>query len=122
MRTALIVCLWIPAVLWCDRTASPAGQVALGAVTWALLIVMLARATPMRRTQTVIVVAFATLIEYVFSAGLGVYVYRLTFLLATDWSIWPHSESAGLLRPGRRLMNRNGGCAGPWESPSSWRD
>ena len=77
MRTALMVCLWIPAVLWCDRTAGPAGQFLLGAVTWALLIALLARATAMRRTQTLIVVAFATAIEYIFSAGFGVYVYRL---------------------------------------------
>ena len=52
-------------------------QDGLGIVTWALLIALLVASTPLRRTQTLIVVGFATMIEYIFSAGLGVYVYRL---------------------------------------------
>ena len=71
------VCLWIPAVLWVDRTASSSTQVLLGVVTWALLVALLVRATPLLRVQVLIVVAFATMVEYVFSGWLGVYEYRL---------------------------------------------
>lgn len=69
--------LWIPAVLWADRTAGPEGQVGLGLVTWALLLWWLAHEKPLVRAQTAVVVALATLVEYVFSGWLGVYVYRL---------------------------------------------
>lgn len=72
-----VVCVWIPAVLWVDRTASVATQVVLGVVTWALLIALLVRAPALLRVQTLVVVAFATLVEYVFSGWLGVYEYRL---------------------------------------------
>lgn len=77
-RTALAVALlWIPATLGADRTASLAGQLALGAVTWALLLWWLAHETPLVRAQTAVVVALATVVELVFSGWLGVYVYRL---------------------------------------------
>lgn len=68
---------WIPAVLWADRTADPAGQVVLGLVTWALLVWWLAHESPLVRAQTAVVVVLATVVEYVFSGWLGVYVYRL---------------------------------------------
>lgn len=77
MRMFTIGLIWIPAVLWCDRTASPTGQLALGVLTWALLLALLWREATAVRVQVAVVVAFATLVEYAFSAGLGVYIYRL---------------------------------------------
>jgi hypothetical protein len=77
MPVALVVMAWIPAALWLDRTAGPAGQAALGLATWGLLVALLARETPLVRAQTVVVVLFATVVEYVFSGALEVYVYRL---------------------------------------------
>jgi hypothetical protein len=69
--------LWIPAVLWADRSAGPLGQVGLGVGTWALLLWWLWHESPLVRAQTAVVVVLATVVEYVFSGWLGVYVYRL---------------------------------------------
>ncbi len=76
-RAIAIALLWIPSVLWLDRSASGLGQLALGALTWALLLWWLRHETPLVRVQVVVVVVLATLVEYVFSGWLGVYVYRL---------------------------------------------
>lgn len=74
LATALV---WIPATLWADRSASLAGQLALGAITWTLLLWWLAHETRLVRAQTAVVVAIAAVVELVFSGWLGVYVYRL---------------------------------------------
>lgn len=76
-RAIALALVWIPAVLWCDRSVGLAGQLALGAVTWTLLLWWLAHETPTVRMQTVVVVVLATVVELVFSGWLGVYVYRL---------------------------------------------
>jgi hypothetical protein len=68
---------WIPVTLWLDRSANLAGQLALGAVTWALLLWWLSHETRLVRAQTGVVVAVAAVVELVFSGWLGVYVYRL---------------------------------------------
>ena len=77
MRTSLTVLLWIPLVLGVDRVASAQVQLLLGVLTWALLAALLWKASPLLRAQTLVVVAFATVVEYVFSGWLGVYEYRL---------------------------------------------
>jgi hypothetical protein len=64
-------------VLLADRHESLAAQNAWGVVTWALLIALLVREIPLVRVQVAVVVAFASVVEYTFSAGLHVYVYRL---------------------------------------------
>jgi hypothetical protein len=69
--------VWIPSTLWLDRGVSLAGQLALGALTVALLVWWLAHETPLVRAQTLVVVAIAAVVELVFSGWLGVYVYRL---------------------------------------------
>jgi len=74
---ALVVLVWIPAVLLTDRAASLGEQRLLGLGTWLLLAVLLLREDPLTRLQVGVVVAYATLIEYTFAGGLGVYVYRL---------------------------------------------
>jgi hypothetical protein len=77
-RWALLLAFaWIPSTLWLDRSASLAGQLALGALTWALLLWWLSHETALVRAQTAVVVAIAAVIELVFSGWLGVYVYRL---------------------------------------------
>jgi len=69
--------MWIPAVLLADRHATLAQQDALGVLSWALLLWLLSRETPLVRAQVAVVVVFATLVEYTFSPGLHVYTYRL---------------------------------------------
>lgn len=70
---------WLTLALWADRAGGDGGlwqQRGLGVLTWLVLVVALTRATPLVRVQTGVVVAFATVVEYVFSPTLEVYVYR----------------------------------------------
>ena len=70
---------WLSGVLWLDRAGGGGGhwlQRGLGAATWVVLLLALRRVDPVVRAQTVVVVAFATLVEFVFSPTLGVYTYR----------------------------------------------
>jgi hypothetical protein len=76
LALALVVMVWVGVVLPLDN-AGAGRELVLGLVTWALLLGLLARESATTRAQVAVVVAFATLIEYTFSAGLGVYVYRL---------------------------------------------
>ena len=71
------VAVWIVAVLSADVGASIWSQRALGAGTWVLLVLALRGETRHARAQVAVVVAFATLVEYVFAGWLGVYEYRL---------------------------------------------
>ncbi len=73
----LPVIVWIVAVLWCDQYVSTLGQLGLGVVTWALLLLLLARESGLVRAQTIVVIVMATIIEYTFSGWLEVYIYRL---------------------------------------------
>ena len=66
----------ITSVLVVDASASLAVQRLLGVVTWAVLLLLLAREPGVIRAQTLIVVVFATVVEYTFSPLLEVYVYR----------------------------------------------
>ena len=76
---AVVMMGWLTLVLWSDR-ASAGGSIwqqrGLGALTWVVLLLALRRVSPTVRMQTVVVVAFATVVEFVFSPTLGVYVYR----------------------------------------------
>ena len=76
-KALLLALVWIPSTLWLDRSASLVGQLALGAMTWALLLWWLAHESRLVRAQTAVVVGIAAVIELVFSGWLGVYVYRL---------------------------------------------
>jgi hypothetical protein len=71
------VLLWIPTTLALDRFAGSGQQALLGVATWVLLVALLRREDALTRVQVAVVVGSATLFEYVFSAVLGVYVYRL---------------------------------------------
>jgi len=68
---------WITAVLLLDLAAGIWLQRLLGGLTWAFLLALLRRETPLVRAQVAVVVAFATAVEYTFSPLLEVYVYRL---------------------------------------------
>ena len=131
---------WLSLVLWVDRAGGGGGiwlQRGLGLLTWTLLALALLRVTPLVRAQTLVVVAFATVVEYVFSPTLHVYTYRFdnvpayvppghglvylsAFALAT-----PRSCSAGCARgslgvlvvgePGRRTACCSPSARTPWE-------
>ncbi len=76
-RALFVTAVWIPAVVFADRTASLAGQLVLGAAIWALLFYWLRHESPLVRAQTLVVVAIATVFEYLFSGHWGIYLYRL---------------------------------------------
>src|SRR5438128_1526937 len=70
---------WLTVVLWLDRSGGGGSlwqQRLLGVLTWLVLLAVLCRVSPVVRAQTAVVVAMATLVEYVFSPTLGVYTYR----------------------------------------------
>ena len=71
------VLLWVIVVLGLDTGAGLTQQRLLGVGTWVLLLLALRGETGSTRAQVVVVVVYATLVEYVFSHWLGVYVYRL---------------------------------------------
>jgi hypothetical protein len=76
LAIAGVVVAWVAVVLPLDN-AGTGRQLVLGAVTTALLVALLAGEDATTRAQVAVVVGFATVVEYTFSAGLGVYVYRL---------------------------------------------
>ena len=67
---------WISVVLVLDSDGRLWLQRGLGALTWCLLVAVLTRESALVRAQAVVVVAFATAVEYTFSPLLEVYVYR----------------------------------------------
>jgi hypothetical protein len=78
-RAGPVMMGWLTLVLWLDRAGGGGSlwqQRGLGVATWAVLAVALWRVGPVVRAQTLVVVAFATCVEYLFSPTLGVYTYR----------------------------------------------
>ena len=73
---ALLMMGWLTVVLVVDSDGSRSTQWLLGAATWVALLAAMRGCSPLVRAQTLVVVAFATLVEYTFSPGLEVYVYR----------------------------------------------
>jgi hypothetical protein len=67
---------WLTVVLVVDSEGSRTTQALLGVATWIVLLGALRACDPLVRTQTLVVVAFATVVEYTFSPGLEAYVYR----------------------------------------------
>ena len=97
----LLIAAWIPVTLLLDTAATPGQQWLLGLVTTALLVGLSLAQPVLVRWQVGIVVAFATVIELVFSGWLGVYEYRLgsvpayvpaghglVYLAALDFGQW----------------------------------
>jgi hypothetical protein len=67
---------WLSVVLLVDADAGIWTQRLLGLGTWLVLLVVLRRESAIVRVQSAVVVCFATAVEYTFSPGLEVYVYR----------------------------------------------
>jgi hypothetical protein len=70
---------WLTVVLWLDRASAGGSlwlQRGLGVATWLVLLAAMRRVSPTIRVQAAVVVAFATVVEYVFSPTLEVYLYR----------------------------------------------
>jgi hypothetical protein len=107
-----VVVLWVAVALALDTGASLEQQRLIGAGTWLLLLVLLRGELRATRIQVGVVVVYATVIEYVFSHWLGVYVYRLENVpafvppghglvylaaFAIGRSAWAHRHSRGLV-------------------------
>jgi len=73
---AAVMMGWLTVLLVVDHDGSLTVQRALGVATWLVLLGALRVASPLVRTQALVVVAFATLVEYTCSPGLEVYLYR----------------------------------------------
>jgi hypothetical protein len=76
-RLALALAAYLAALLAVDRYVSFHEQLALGALTWLVLVAALRPFAPERRAQAIGVVIFATVGEVVGSILWGVYRYRL---------------------------------------------
>jgi hypothetical protein len=74
--TCLVAMGWLSVVLWLDADGGRWLQRGLGVACWLLLVVLLRRVTPLVRAQTAVVVGFATIVEFVCSPTLHVYLYR----------------------------------------------
>lgn len=123
--TPAVVLTWIPVVLLLDRQATLGQQRLLGIGTWLLLLALLSREDNRTRAQVGVVVAFATLVEYLFAGWLGVYVYRLHDV---PWFVPPGhgmvylgaltiGRSSYVRRHGRRLVPATvvvAGCYATW--------
>ena len=68
---------YLAALLALDHYASYPEQLALGVLTWVVLVAVLTQVSPERRVQALGVVAFATIGEVTGSLIWGVYSYRL---------------------------------------------
>ena len=82
LRIAVLTVAWIGAVLLGDAVPALDGhevlrQAGLGVATWCVLAALLRRETPLVRAQTLLVVCFATAVEYTFSPLLEAYTYRI---------------------------------------------
>jgi hypothetical protein len=71
------IAFYLALLLWVDRDATYPQQLGLGVLTWLVLLAALVPLAPLRRAQTLGVVAFATLGEVTGSLVWGVYSYRL---------------------------------------------
>jgi hypothetical protein len=74
---AAAIAAYLALLLFVDRHVDLTGQLALGAATWAVLLVALRSVSPERRAQALVVVAAATCGELIGSIVWGVYTYRL---------------------------------------------
>ncbi len=73
---AAVLMGWLTIVLLLDAHGSLWQQRVLGVLTWLVLGGALTRVAPLVRAQTMVVVAFATVIEYLCSPMLEIYLYR----------------------------------------------
>ena len=104
----IAVVTWVPLALLADRGATLATQRLIGLATWVLLLLALLKSSPLLRTQILLVVAFATVVEYLFAGHFGVYVYRLEnvpwFVPPGHGLIYFGAYSLGLLLKSRQRL------------------
>jgi len=113
---------WLSLVLVADSSATPTVQRLLGVATWLVLLLALRRFSPLVRMQTLVVVVFATVVEFVFSQGLGVYEYRFDNVPAyvppghglVYLSAWALGHTAVLVRHQRAAVGVVTGLLGAW--------
>jgi hypothetical protein len=74
---AAAIAAYLAALLWVDRFVDLHGQLALGGVTWIVLVLAARPLPPARRAQVAVVICAATVAEVTGSILWGVYSYRL---------------------------------------------
>lgn len=77
MRRAWLIAAYLAALLAVDTQVSLHGQLVLGGLTWAVLVLAARPLTVERRAQVAVVICAATLAEVTGSILWGVYTYRL---------------------------------------------
>jgi hypothetical protein len=100
--------LYLAALLAVDTQVGWYGQIALGAVTWAVLLAALRPLVPLARAQALGVVVFATIGEVVGSLVWGVYSYRLhnlpLFIPPAHGIVYLSGLALASIVPARRLV------------------
>jgi hypothetical protein len=119
IRSAVIAA-YLAALLAVDTQVDLHGQLALGALTWIVLIIAAWPLTAERRTQVAVVICAATVAELTGSILWGVYSYRLhnlpTFVPPAHGLVFMAGLglSEGLRRHSRALVLVAGGAAALW--------
>jgi len=109
---------YLAALLALDTQASLRGQLALGALTWFILLAALRPLPWIARTQTLGVVAFATVGEVTGSLLWGVYHYRLhnlpLFVPPAHGLVYLSGVALSRVVPARRLVAAAAAGAAAW--------
>ncbi|MBX5470802.1 MAG: hypothetical protein IRZ21_13015 [Thermoleophilaceae bacterium] len=109
---------YLAALLALDTQASLRGQLALGALTWFILLAALRPLPWIARTQTLGVVAFATVGEVTGSLLWGVYHYRLhnlpLFIPPAHGLVYLSGVALSRVVPARRLVAAAAAGAAAW--------
>jgi hypothetical protein len=110
--------LYLAALLAVDTQLGWYGQIALGMVTWAVLLALLRPLAPLARAQALGVVVFATIGEVTGSLVWGVYSYRLhnlpLFIPPAHGIVYLSGLGLASIVPARRLVAAGGVAATGW--------
>ena len=110
--------LYLAALLAVDTQLDWYGQIALGVVTWAVLLAALHPLAPLARAQALGVVVFATIGEVTGSLVWGVYSYRLhnlpLFIPPAHGIVYLSGLALASVVPARRLVVAGAVAASGW--------
>ena len=110
--------LYLVALLAVDTQLGWYGQIALGMVTWAVLLAALRPLAPLARAQALGVVVFATIGEVTGSLVWGVYSYRLhnlpLFIPPAHGIVYLSGLALASIVPARRLVAAGAVAATGW--------
>jgi len=110
--------LYLATLLAIDTQVGWFGQIALGAVTWAVLLAALRPLAPLARAQALGVVVFATIGEVTGSLVWGVYSYRLhnlpLFIPPAHGIVYLSGLALASIVPARRLVAAAAVAATGW--------